>query len=266
MSLLRTCARCAGGRLRRRPSRCAVTDLAALLLALLVLAGCSVPTDNEARAIDPGRLEANTTTKRTCALPGVDGQPTELNVFLVSQQDDPPNVKPVRRTVEDAGLPSAFAALEALFECIVTQEDLRSGLASAIPEQTNFLAVRAVNPDDGLYEVQLGPLRNRAGQNVDDLDRLAVAQIFFTATGSDPAVKGLRFVIDGRPAAVNTDRRTVGQAETVTREDFIASSPPTMTGTTSTATTRPTTSVAAAPGPTATGPGSSSTVSPRTTR
>jgi hypothetical protein len=218
-----------------------------VLLALLVLAGCSVPSDDEAQAIDPSRLESTATPKRSCVAPVVvDGRATTVYVYLVSQQSDPPNVKPVPRIVENAEQASAFVALEALFECIVPQDDRRTGLATAIPDQTRLLALRPVNPADGTYEVQLGPLRNRAGQKVDDLDKLAVAQIFFTATGSDPAVTRLRFTIDGRPVAVNTDRRTVGQTDSVIREDFIASSPPSLATTTST--TRPATATTAATG------------------
>jgi spore germination protein GerM len=284
----RSCAPCGATPSRRWPSRCAITAVVMVLLALVLLAGCSVPSDDEAQAIDPSRLESTATTKRTCASQGLDGQAATVNVFLVSQQSDPPNVKPVLRIVEDADGPSAFVALEALFECIVTQDERRAGLASAIPDETRLLALRPVDLAGGTYEVQLGPLRNRGGQKVDDLDKLAVAQIFFTATGSDPEVKGLRFTIDGRAVAVNTDRRTVGQTDPVTREDFVASSPPAPTTSTTPSTTPSTTAAPAGPtttvrsgspttaaapattvrsgSPTTTAVGSSATLAPGTTR
>lgn len=214
-----------------RPSRCAVTAALLVLLALVVLAGCGVPSDDEAQPIDPARLEATTPAKRSCATAGVDGQTDPVTVYLVSQQSDPPFVTSVERVVENTEQPAPFNALEALFECLVTQEERRSGLASAIPEETRLLGVRLVDGDKGIYEVQLGPLRNRGGQRVDDLDKLAVAQIFFTATSPELGglVRELKFVIDGRAVAVNTDRRTVGQDSSVRREDFVASSPTTTT-------------------------------------
>lgn len=214
-----------------RRSRCALTALAMVLVAILVLVGCSVPSDDEAQPIDPARLEATTPAKRACGLPGVDGAGSSIDAYLVSQQSDPPFVAPVVRIVERTTSPTPFDALEALFECIVTQDERRAGLASAIPEETRLLGVRPINPDSGVFEVQLGPLRNRGGQRADDLDKLAVAQIFFTATspGLGGEVRELKFVIDGRAVAVNTDRRTVGQNDTVRREDFVASSPTSVT-------------------------------------
>jgi hypothetical protein len=276
-----TCTPCGSTPSGRRPSRCAITALVMVLFALLVLVGCSVPSDDEAQAIDPRRLESTATTKRSCAAPVVDGPAAPVKVFLVSQQSDLPNVRSVPRFVEDANRPPAFVALEALFECIVTQEDRRAGLASAIPDQTRLLGLRPVPGPEGSYEVQLGPLRNRSGQKVDDLDKLAVAQIFFTATESDPAVRSLQFSIDGRPVAVNTDRRTVGQNVAVTREDFIASAPlspatssttaPTSTTASPAATTTaragaPTTTVRSATPATTAAVGGAATLVPGTTR
>jgi hypothetical protein len=216
------------------------TAIAFAMLTALAGGACSVPSDGEARAIDPARLDAATSSKRNCTSPGVDVTSITVRVYLVSRdkiakttdlvpvtQDALPSVTPVNRVVA-AGDQAPGTALDALFNCKVTTEESRSGLASSVPEETQLLGFVEVSGPDGLYEVRLGPLRNRGAKQVDDLDKLAVAQIFFTATapGLAPKVKGLRFSIDGRAKAVSTDQRTVSQNEFVRRNDFKSSSPP----------------------------------------
>lgn len=197
------------------------------LAVLATCAACAVPTDDEAQPIDPSRFEATSVAKRTCTTPPVDGVGATVHVYLVNQQNEPPNVAPALRIIDDATTASPSVALEALFECIVTQDERGVGLVSAIPDETSLIALRPTGSGDGTWEVELGPLRRGGGQRVDNLDKLAVAQIFFTATAADPTgeLRQLRFVIDKRRVAVNTDRRTVGQNDAVTREDFVVSSP-----------------------------------------
>jgi hypothetical protein len=213
---------------------------------LMALAGgaCSVPNDDEARAIDPARLDAATSNKRNCSSQGVDVPAIEVRVYLVSYKvakttelgsvtQDAPSVSPVNRVVPAGDERAPGTALEALFNCRVTSEETGNGLATSVPEETQMLGLVEVSAADGLYEIRLGPLRTRGSKQVDDLDKLAVAQIFFTATapGLVPEVKGLRFVIDGRAKAVSTDRSTVSQTEFVRRGDFKSSSPPDASGT-----------------------------------
>ncbi len=222
-----------GPTLRRRCSAGAT----AVLLPLFASA-CTVPSDDEARAIDPTRLVAASSNKINCTSPGVDVASIELLVYLVNTQDEPPAVTPVDRVLPESK-PTAEAALGALFRCRVTTEETRDGLATVVPEETQLLGFGQIpGAAPGYYEARLGPLQNRGSKQVDDLDKVAVAQIFFTVTapGLTDEVKGLRFSIDGRAVAVSTDKRTVSRTDFVTREDFVSSSPPGTSGTRTTVT------------------------------
>jgi spore germination protein GerM len=223
-----------GHRLPRRIRAGAVA-----MLASLALAACTVPSDGEARAIDPARLDAASSNKRNCTSAGVDVESVTVRVYLVStkEKDAPPSVSPVDRILP-AREKTPREALDALFTCKVTAEESRDGLATSVPEETQLLDLVQIPGTDGLYEVRLGPLQNRGSKQVDDLDKLAVAQIFFTATapGLTAEVKGLRFSIDGRAKAVSTDERTVSQTDFVRRTDFKSSSPLDPSGTRTTIT------------------------------
>jgi len=223
----------------------------ALVTALLVLmmAACTVPSDDEARPIDPARL-VSASNKANCTAPGVGAESVTVNAYLVNQQREPPFVTPVDRVITDKP-PTPYEALNALVNCRVTDDDRRNGLATSIPEGTELLGLDPVSVPgkDGVCEVRLGRLPNRGSQKADDLDKLAVAQIFFTVTGPGltEQVSGLKFMIDGRPVAVNTDRRTVSQNDVVTRDDFLSSSPPPTT-----TSVRPATTVNTSPNTTTT--------------
>jgi hypothetical protein len=213
--------------------RATALRLAALAVVVVVLgAACSVPSDNEARAIDPTRLVAASSNKINCTTPGVDAPSIIVRVYLVSTEDEPPAVTPVERVLSQS-VPSARAALDALFRCRVTAAETDAGLATVVPEETQILGLDPIpGVEPGYYLVKLGPLQNRGSKKVADLDKVAVAQIFFTLTAPDliDKVKGLRFAIDGRAVAVNTDKRTVSQTDFVTRDDFLSSSPPNSSG------------------------------------
>jgi hypothetical protein len=199
-----------------------------LALVALVTPACSVPSDSEARAIDPARLQAAASSKQNCTAAGVDSPGVKARVYLVRQQNEPPNVMPVDRVLTNTEVATPLAVVQALVNCRVTDEEKRSGLATSLPDDAQVLGVDPVPDNPGIYEVRFGPLRRLSGQNADDLDKLAVAQIFFTLTdpGVSEAVRGVRFTVAGRPIAVNTDKRTVKASATVDRTDFAGSSPP----------------------------------------
>ena len=214
-----------------------------LVLAAIAAAACTVPTDDEARPIDPARL-LSPSNKINCTAAGVGVQTATVQVYLVSQQRELPFVESVDRIITNTP-PTPYDALNALLNCLVTEEDRRRGLATAVPEDTQLLGLDPAPDQPGFFEVRLGPLPNRGAQKADDLDKVAVAQIFFTVTGPGltEQVRGLRFSIAGNAVAVNTDKRTVGRGQFVERADFIASAPPTTTASPSTRT--PTTSTLA---------------------
>lgn len=213
--------------------RAAALRLTALAVVVVVLdAACSVPSDNEARAIDPTRMVRASSNKINCASPGVDLPSIKLRVYLVNAENEPPVATPVDRVLPQSDA-TPRAALEALFRCRVTTEETGGGLATVIPEETQLLGFETiVGAEPGYYLVRLGSLQSRGSKKADDLDKAAVAQIFFTVTapGLTEEVKGLRFSIDGRAVAVNTDRRTVSQSDFVKRDDFLSSSPPNSPG------------------------------------
>ncbi len=231
-----------------RPPRQVKRPWALAMLASIaaIAASCTVPRDDQARPIDPTRLVSSASNKINCASPGVDAPSTVLRVFLVSQKAEPPFVTPVDRVVATTAA-TPRAALDALFNCRVTDEDRRNGLATDIPEETILLGLDPIADRTGFYEVRIGRLQNRGAQKVNDLDKVAVAQIFFTAAnaGLTQHVVGLQFNIAGRAVAVSTDRGTIGQSDFVCREDFSASGPSTATTPTTTPLGRASTSIAA---------------------
>lgn len=227
--------------------------LAAVVAAILLLGACSVPSDNEARPIDPARLAASASEKQNCASPGLDTSAISARIYLVRQRGEPPDLAPVGRVLPGATETTPFNVLSALVNCRVTEEDKRNGFATALPGDAQLLGVDPVAGRPGVYEVRLAALTGTGGQK-NDLDKLAVAQIFFTLTDPDVSetVRELVFTVGGRAVAVSTDNRTVGVNDTVRRADFLSSVPAgaSATTTTSTSTTSTTTTTVA---PTTTG-------------
>ncbi len=223
-----------------------VLTCVSVAVVALATAACTVPSDNEARPIDPARLGSAESNKINCTTRSVGAQTETVQAYLVSQSDEPPFVTPVDRIITKLP-PTPYSAVDALINCRVTDDESRRGLATLLPQGTQLIGLDPVPDQPGMYEVRLGALPNRGTQKVDDLDKLAVAQMFFTATGPGltEQVRGLRFTIAGRAVAVNTDRVTVGQNDFVKREDFLRSSPPSATTPTTTtaipavSTTRP---------------------------
>lgn len=225
------------------------------LAATLALGACSVPSDNEARAIDPARMTASASEKRNCTSPGLDTNAISARIYLVRQRGEPPDLAPVGRVLLGATQATPFDVLSALVNCRVTEEDKRNGFATALPGDAQLLGVDPVAGRPGVYEVRLSALSGTGGQK-NDLDKLAVAQIFFTLTDPDvnEPVRELVFTVGGRAVAVSTDNRTVGVNDTVRRGDFLSSIPAgssvsttsSSTSTSTTTTVAPTTTARAA--------------------
>lgn len=118
-----------------------------LALVALVAPACSVPSDSEARAIDPARLQAAAPNKQNCTAAGVDSPGVKARADPVRQQNEPPNVVPVDRVLTDTATVTPFAVLQALVNCRVTDEEKRSGLATSLPDDAEVLGVDPV-PDN----------------------------------------------------------------------------------------------------------------------
>lgn len=191
---------------------------AALAMLTLVASACSVPSEQTARPIEPERLVTTATAKPNCNIAQLGERAEPILVYLVSRRDERAFVVPVERLTTGELTPAM--ALTALFDCRVTDDDCGRGLTTAIPDQTKLLDLVPLGQSD--FEVRMSALLDQDLRPVDDLTRLAVAQILYTAN-SGQVTNGplrLRFVIDGQPVSVNTDARTVPVGAFVSLDDF----------------------------------------------
>jgi hypothetical protein len=211
--------------------------------AVALLAGCSIPSDSSAQRIDASLLPQLGPTANNCAdLTGTVS--AKVPLFFVTGQEETRILAPLERDVDRPV--TAQNVLQRLFDCPPTTAEQDSGFTTQIPVTTleGFVEI-----EPGRYEVHLSPLRSREGGEVDELSRLAVAQIVYTVTNPDlpEPVWGVRFVIDGEPKASNTDGATKAADEFVTRNDFTVTQPTTTTTVTTTTSAPVQTTVA--PGP-----------------
>jgi hypothetical protein len=157
--------------------------LIGLLLAGLVLAGCGVHPQ--------GRLEPVETTPSATSPPPV-SPPGMARVQVYFLRDG--RLDPVTRSVSEATVPAALAVLVAG----PTPAEAESGLRTAVTPQP----LRVV--DLGGATVAIGVTKDFTGVSGNN-QLLAVAQVVWTATGAE-GVERVRFVLDGEPIEVPTDR------------------------------------------------------------
>jgi hypothetical protein len=215
-----------------------IRRIAALAAVIALTAACGVPRDSTARPISQANLPVAPPDTSTC--PEIPLEHVLVPVYVVAQQEDKSFLQPIERVV--ASPPSPRDVLQRLIECPVSEAERREQrLVSFIPERARLVQFKHVV--DKFYEIWLGPLRSNEGERVEELPKLAVAQMVFTVVNSDlfPDIDGVRFVINEKAVAVQTDRETKSPGAFVTREDFSSSRPPATT-TTTTATTTTTTS------------------------
>jgi spore germination protein GerM len=168
------------------------------LVATLATA-CGIPEDSKPReisreALPPELIDQSAET----SVPG-DDQLGYVTLFLVRADDSgEEGLVAVRRAVpvptDQADLPRAV--VEALI--VASPEELgRTDLVNAVPSDVQVRS--AVVVEDGVLELDLTNLGNVESS----LQRLAVAQIIFTLTAlDDPAIRGIRFSVDGQEVAV----------------------------------------------------------------
>lgn len=157
--------------------------LIGLLLVGLMLAGCGVTTQDR-----PEPVEATPTASSPppVASPGTE----RVQVYFLRDGQ----LEPVTRLVADATVSATLAVL------VVgpTPEEAGSGLRTAVTPQS----LRVVDRD--AQTATIGVTKDFTGVSGDN-QLLAVAQVVWTATGAE-GVERVRFVLDGEPIEVPTDR------------------------------------------------------------
>lgn len=169
-----------------------------LVLAVLVLVGCGIPTDDEPRV-----LADETTTTNPDADP--EGSPNTASVYLV---DDDNVLVATRRALD--GERSPATVLDALLASQSSDEEAR-GLTSRIPAGTTRVGAEL---EDGLVTVDLSQEWLTLG---DPYITTANAQVVFTLSDL-PGVDQVRFRVDGRDIQAQTPNR--GPLDVVTVDDY----------------------------------------------
>lgn len=179
----------------------------------LALAGCALPVDDHARALDaeklPAALAATSSPTTTVALPGgspstTQRQSTPDRVWFIAGDQ----LQSVPREV--FGSPSGL--IDALLAGPSPEEVDGSGLRSAIPEA----AIISTDIRGGVATLDLDPsfVAIPTGDQI-----LAVGQLVLTLTGL-PGVGQVRFAVDG--TAVRVPRADGSQVDAaVSREDYL---------------------------------------------
>ena len=182
--------------MRRRARRAGAL---ALVLALVGLAACGVPTESKARAIASDQEISDVTT------PTTPSGPTARSVELYLVDND--RLSPVDRPVEQA--PDVTVAVTQLLSG-ATAADKARGLVSAIPPETSALSVRVAN---GVLTLDLSEQFKPVG----DTYLKACAQIVFTVTAIE-GITSVRFLVEGDP--INPPTVDDGNLAEVSRRNY----------------------------------------------
>ncbi|MGZ4683372.1 MAG: GerMN domain-containing protein [Acidimicrobiales bacterium] len=198
-----------------RRSRLLGALLAAVALVVLA-AGCGIPTEANARPIDrnalPQTLIDQTTT--TTAPSNLGGLNRSAKLFLVSSKGGSEGLSPMDVDIVNVTDTAEFP--QRVIEQLIAQQPKENGsgsdLTNAIPPNSEVLNASL---NDGVLDLDLS--------NLDAVElsrqRLAAAQIVYTATAI-AGIDGVRFSIDGQPAAVPLDDHASDVNQVITRGDY----------------------------------------------
>ena len=202
--------------LRSRRSLRPLVVLLALLAAVgLAASGCGIPTDAAARPINRDALpetlvsQATTTTAET----NLGGLNPSAKLFLISSKGETESLSPIDVEIVNVIDPGSYP--REVIEQLIAQQPRgvgSNGLTNAIPPTSNVLNASV---DGDVLDLDLSDLGAVEGSG----QRLAAAQIVFTATAI-PGIRGVRFSIDGEPAAVPLDEHAADVGQIVTRGDY----------------------------------------------
>lgn len=161
---------------------------AVLLFAVLITAGCGVPIDNQARAVN----RATTTTSTTSTTP--DSPSTFVSVFFVDEkgkETQPGGLVPHLVAVADE--PTVREALTVLFTTEVPPQ-----LKTKIPKGTQVISVDASGSQVAV------DITSEINDVKGDSQKAAYAQMVFTVLAFDE-FSSVRFLIEGNPVEAPTD-------------------------------------------------------------
>lgn len=161
--------------------------LAPTVVALLLLAGCGIPSESSPRGI-PSESVSPSGSSPSPSPSTVPGPKQQVTVYLV--QDN--QLAPVMRLVTRSPGPNDL--LEALLQPPTEAEKEKSYRSVAFTGATADARI----PPNGIVTVQLPPLKDDTVQQPTLDAILGYAQIVLTLTANDE-VKGVVFVQDGAP-------------------------------------------------------------------
>jgi len=192
------------------------------LLALVVLGGCGLPSDDAPQTIAPENvppdlLDPNPGSSTT--LPESAGT-TTVTVYLLEETSDGVRLTPVEREVTDASTPDE--RLRTLFSNGASPEELEAGIRSDIPADTVLMDVTT---NRGTNEVVIDLSDDIFAIEGEALAQ-AFAQMVWTATEPDAGgYRFVRFLVEGEPTPVPDDE-LAEQEGAVTRASYSSYSPP----------------------------------------
>lgn len=189
-------------------------------VSLAAATGCGIPADDEPRAIPaeavPEQARRGDTTSTNP--PSTSSQLEQLYLVRTGETGQAggerlqPLSVPIPIPADPDDLPRAV--VDALIELDPAATG-QTGLVNSVPTETEVLSAEL--GDDGVLDLDLANLEDVESAQL----RLAVAQIVFSATGITALpVRGVRFAIEGEPAAVPTEGGTSGTGEIITRASF----------------------------------------------
>lgn len=189
--------------------------LAVATVALLLLAACTISTNDEPVELSSDRFQDLLTTTTTTT-PTSAPVTRDVELFFVRNVDGATTVEPVIREVDvDATVP---AVLNDLFTTSLDEDDPAEGsLSSSIPESAVLLSA-TITPGTENLVVDVQGLFGEGGITGNPL-RNALAQIVFTATVNSEDVRTVSFQNDGTrvPAVVGSGET---KDEPVDRSDY----------------------------------------------
>jgi len=187
----------------------------AVVVGLVGLAGCGIPSDGKARPIDREALPAQLVGTPTTTTPS---GPSALNqnatLYLVTTANDTERLVPV--SAEIANVTDQADLPRLVIEQLIAQQPKASGgssdVTNAIPPTVTVLSATV---NDHVLDLDLSDLSSVELTR----QRLAAAQIVFTATEL-AGVDAVRFWIDGQPGAVPLDDQASTAGQAVSRSNY----------------------------------------------
>lgn len=186
--------------------------VAAIAVALISVSACGIPTDEDARRIDPeeippGLLDVSAPTTVAGALDPL-GTTEVVAIYLIRDGALAPSLAEVGR---GASLNDVIELIRVAPSEELAEEGFRSALVSDVPVVQSIALAR------GVADIDLGPAFLELPSN-DQV--LALGQLVLTATAR-PGVGQVRFTLEGLPVQVPTADGTIA-SDTLSRDDYLA--------------------------------------------